>query len=116
MCRPYPAMQWPMGQGWPQQQPVAMSHSPAPQQPGVAAMPAQRMMAHGAAQQQQAKPQQIMGPQMMGGNPMMMMEGRPPVDKFRYLCKGCGVAGHWLRDGLCQPEDVQMQQAAREVQ
>jgi hypothetical protein len=104
-------MQWPMGQGWPQQQLVAMSHSPAPQQPGVAAMPAQMMMAHGAAQQQHAKPQQIMGPlmmgpQMMGANPMMMMEGWPPVDKFRYLSKGCRVAGHWLRDGLCQPEDV----------
>ena len=31
---------------------------------------------------------------------------RPGVDKFRYPCKACGKPGHWVRDGMCRPEDI----------
>jgi hypothetical protein len=45
--------------------------------------------------------------QAMPAMPSMMLMGmRPSMDKSRFPCRGCGVAGHWLRDGLCKPEDV----------
>jgi hypothetical protein len=49
--------------------------------------------------------QQFQGP-ATGPSMMAMPMTRPGADKFRYPCKGCGVPGHWLRDGLCRPEDV----------
>ena len=37
---------------------------------------------------------------------------RPAVDKFRYPCKACGKPGHWVRDGMCRPEDIAAKMAA----
>jgi hypothetical protein len=41
-----------------------------------------------------------------GQQPMMMMMQRLGRNKFRFPCKACGMPGHWVRDGLCRPEDV----------
>jgi hypothetical protein len=30
---------------------------------------------------------------------------------LQHPCKACGVPGHWVRDGLCRPEDVQAKMA-----
>jgi hypothetical protein len=31
----------------------------------------------------------------------------------RYPCKACGKTGHWMRDGLCKPDDVAAEMARK---
>jgi hypothetical protein len=69
---------------------------------GQQMMPQQQMM---GGQQMMPQQQQAMGPPMMGQQ-AIGYGFRPPADKFRHPCKACGVPGHWVRDGLCRPEDV----------
>ena len=43
------------------------------------------------------------GPQAFGG----------ASQRQRYPCKACGMLGHWMRDGLCKPEDVALEMARK---
>jgi hypothetical protein len=92
--------------------PMAAQQMAVPQMQAQQVLPVQQVMAPQMAQQQQmAAGFWMAGPRMGQPAPPPMMRGpraASPAARATAMCYNCGTIGHFGRDGVCIPGDVQI--------